>query len=75
MKRKDCISCLKDATGITCIRFGLDKSYIDRAIRKTHFIIFLKRTCNQYMILPEDRGMKFGTIHSFIGMTFTEIVA
>ena len=60
MREKESISCMKRAIRIICIPSGQDRSSIEKGIVKNYFEISYRRICNQYMIPPEDRGMRFG---------------
>ena len=46
--------------GTIYILFGQVRSCIEREILKKNFMEYWKEICVQFMILPEDRDMKYG---------------
>lgn len=76
MRKLEFINYMKDVFGITCIQSGQDRNCIEREIRGKNFITFSKRICSRFMILQDDRVMKFGKVQMRIkeGNTSCKIV-
>ena len=62
MKGQNFINDLKHVIGIICILSGLVRNCTVKVIPEKHFITFWKRIWCRYMIRPEDRDMKSGTM-------------
>lgn len=56
------ISFLKDVITITFTQFGLDKNYTRKETYATSSMIYCRRNCSRFIILGEDRDMKYGIV-------------
>ena len=62
-KQRGCISCMRAASGITCIRSGRGRSCTGRGIRGRSSTGSWRRICGRCMILRSGRDMRFGRFH------------